>query len=625
MLQLRLWLTVVVIVLTGGLVLLLGTSALHERVMLPFEQLSTQAISALSGHLAKQAADSVDAATRASVDEEVRAAAKKGEMTPAADAALLARAGSAGAPAFALLVKPDGTIGARVGSEIALEGALTGLPAFADAATGVARDGLHIVSGKPIHLAAAPIYDGAALSAVVMLGWPYDAALAERLSQQVGAPIVLVVNDQRLGTGLADLTDEELQSRGSGVGALDLGPELGRLPKEIPIPFLLPDTGRYLLASLPVFGTEGSVSAVAGIDRNEAFRAIATAQVFVIIGALLLAILQMTLIVTTMRAVNKPIEVIVSHLSQVSQGNSVGILPEAALTGQFLRLGKQVNMILQMMPSAARPGAPLGALARNVDPAPSAPAPAPSLASAALAADGDLDSGLPPLGRNAPPAAPIGDINLGPPSPGSGSMPRAPSAPSASPPSGLSGLFDDNAPDPLAAFRVPPKGPSGPSAPSPGVTASAAPQNGHPAMGEPPPAAPMSPEATVMFQVPQELINESAQSPQRPPGPAAAAKMPANDARTVVAEVPQELLSAAAPRTNVTNVDEAHYREVYDKFVQTRVDCGEDTSDLTYERFVAKLLKNRQQIVEKHKAKSVRFQVYVKEGKAALRALPVRD
>ena len=36
-------------------------------------------------------------------------------------------------------------------------------------------------------------------------------------------------------------------------------------------------------------------------------------------------------------------------------------------------------------------------------------------------------------------------------------------------------------------------------------------------------------------------------------------------------------------------------------------------------------MKNRQQIIEKHKAKSVRFQVYVKEGKAALRALPVRE
>src|SRR5262249_41439801 len=157
-----------------------------------------------------------------------------------------------------------------------------------------------------------------------------------------------------------------------------------------------------------------------------------------------------------------------------------------------------------------------------------------------------------------------------------------------------------------------------------------------------------------MFQVPQELIAQSAQTgntgshkavtstgPQRPvssqtgpsvPSPAAGTNASlssssnhTDDARTVVAQVPQELLSAAAPRDGMSNADEQHYRDVYDKFVETRVQCGEDTSDLTYDRFVAKLLKNRQQIIEKHKAKSVRFQVYVKEGKAALRALPVRE
>lgn len=124
-----------------------------------------------------------------------------------------------------------------------------------------------------------------------------------------------------------------------------------------------------------------------------------------------------------------------------------------------------------------------------------------------------------------------------------------------------------------------------------------------------------------MFQVPQELLQQSATT--IPPPHAASSS---DDARTVVAAVPQELLSQAGPRADgLSNADEIHYREVYDKFLETRVQCREDTSDLTYDRFLAKLLKNRQQIVEKHKAKAVRFQVYVKEGKAALRALPVRE
>ena len=133
----------------------------------------------------------------------------------------------------------------------------------------------------------------------------------------------------------------------------------------------------------------------------------------------------------------------------------------------------------------------------------------------------------------------------------------------------------------------------------------------------------MQPEATVMFQMPEALLQaSSAPAPTPRPAPPAALL---DDNRTVVAQVPHELLAQVAPKNDVDAADEAHYKEVYEKFVQTRIECGEDTSDLTFDRFVSKLLKNRQQIIEKHKAKSVRFQVYAKDGKAALRALPVRD
>jgi uncharacterized protein len=95
--------------------------------------------------------------------------------------------------------------------------------------------------------------------------------------------------------------------------------------------------------------------------------------------------------------------------------------------------------------------------------------------------------------------------------------------------------------------------------------------------------------------------------------------------RTVVAQVPSELLSAAAPQQNVSADEDAHYRDVYQDFIRMRQRCGEDTDQLTYDRFVAKLMKNRQQIIDKYNSRSVRFQVYEKQGKAALRAVPVRD
>lgn len=610
-LQLRLWLTVVVIVVAGALVLVIGTSALYERVMLPFEMVSAQSLIAVKAARTLHGAEAVDAATAATVDPAVRGAAAglasgKTQLTPDAEAALLGRAGSQGAPTFALLVKPDGTIAAKAG-DAKLEGPLAGQQVFAEAATGVARDGLRFIDGVAWHLAGAPVYDGANLAAVVILGWPYDSAFADRLTQQIGAPVVLIAGGKRLGAALPELSVEQLATRGLGVGAVDVGPVPG------PLPLLVPDKTRFTLLSLPVFSGDDQLAIAVATDRNEALRALAYGQALVIAGTLLIALLQLVLVWSTMRAVSKPIEVIVNHLSQVSQGNSVGILPEAALSGQFLRLGKQVNMILQMMPSASRAGAPLGSLGS------SAPFGAPSMGapSAPPREAGDEFPSLAPPRTATPNAPPVGDINLG--------GAKGPTPASAGPPSALSSLFDDQGADPLAAFRVPPAGNASRGPPPAPVEAEAAESEALPPEFSDAPSA-MSPEATVMFQVPQELLNQSAQaSPAPPPARAPGGQKMADDARTVIAQVPQELLAAGAPRDGLTSADETHYKEVYTKFVETRVQCGEDTSDLTYDRFVAKLMKNRQQIVEKHKAKSVRFQVYVKEGKAALRALPVRD
>lgn len=100
---------------------------------------------------------------------------------------------------------------------------------------------------------------------------------------------------------------------------------------------------------------------------------------------------------------------------------------------------------------------------------------------------------------------------------------------------------------------------------------------------------------------------------------------------TRVADIPAELLQAAA-RPMTTPVprsrpppDEEHFHEVYLEFVAQRERCGESADGLTYERFATKLRKNRDQLVAKYACRTVRFQVYVKDGKAALKATPVKD
>jgi len=100
---------------------------------------------------------------------------------------------------------------------------------------------------------------------------------------------------------------------------------------------------------------------------------------------------------------------------------------------------------------------------------------------------------------------------------------------------------------------------------------------------------------------------------------------------TRVADIPQELLQASArpettpaPRAR-TPADEEHFHDVYREFVALREKCGESADGLTFDRFAVKLRKNRDQLMTKYGCRTVRFQVYVKDGKAALKATPVRS
>ncbi|HET8933666.1 MAG TPA: MXAN_5187 family protein [Polyangiales bacterium] len=76
---------------------------------------------------------------------------------------------------------------------------------------------------------------------------------------------------------------------------------------------------------------------------------------------------------------------------------------------------------------------------------------------------------------------------------------------------------------------------------------------------------------------------------------------------------------------NADTADQAnHFREVYQQYLSVRKDCGEAVDGLSYEKFELTLTKTRDQVLQKHPAKDVRFTVYVKEGKAALKAAPVK-
>jgi hypothetical protein len=103
---------------------------------------------------------------------------------------------------------------------------------------------------------------------------------------------------------------------------------------------------------------------------------------------------------------------------------------------------------------------------------------------------------------------------------------------------------------------------------------------------------------------------------------------------------PSEPMAAQAPPKNAfggleddilggdgeqTALVDPYFKSVYDQFVSVKQSCNEPTSGLTYQKFSEKLIKNRDDLMAKTGCKEVRFTVYVKDGKAALKATPVKE
>jgi hypothetical protein len=68
---------------------------------------------------------------------------------------------------------------------------------------------------------------------------------------------------------------------------------------------------------------------------------------------------------------------------------------------------------------------------------------------------------------------------------------------------------------------------------------------------------------------------------------------------------------------------DAELHQVFQQFVETKHRCGEPVEGLTYDKFVGKLKANREQLLQRYGCREIRFSVYVKDGKAALKATPV--
>ena len=98
-----------------------------------------------------------------------------------------------------------------------------------------------------------------------------------------------------------------------------------------------------------------------------------------------------------------------------------------------------------------------------------------------------------------------------------------------------------------------------------------------------------------------------------------------DDDATMVGSVPADILAQATGEGRIAAEEMGEWLSVYDDFVRMKRQCGEPDDGLTFEKFSHTLKKNRDQLVSRHAVRRVKFSVYVKEGRASLKATPVRE
>jgi hypothetical protein len=195
-------------------------------------------------------------------------------------------------------------------------------------------------------------------------------------------------------------------------------------------------------------------------------------------------------------------------------------------------------------------------------------------------------------------------------------------------------------PPPPSEFRFQDIAPPAPRTPPPRPAAPPSYRAVAPPVAPPPPIPqatppPFSPNAAPPYPQPASAYAPPAAA-YAPPAPAYAPTVPSAAPRIPPAS---ESYSEPIPRASLSFDDdilgnatallppraEPHFKQIFDQFVSVKRSCNESTTGLVYEKFAEKLVKNRDDLMRKTGCREVRFTVYVKDGKAALKATPVKD
>ncbi|MCY1032696.1 cell division protein FtsK [Corallococcus sp. BB11-1] len=578
--------------------------------------------------------------------------------------------------AVVAVVSGDASFHARAGAEPSSDAALLDVPALARAGTSVvdAFGAPHVFTAVPL-LWSGEATQVPALTLVVGAPLVADTTLQGALDASGVAALGLVQGDKVVGGVGAEKARLEGSLPKLGAGAKDTVLETGSLQALGPVQLPVFTQGDAMGGQAPLFvgarraldGTPYEVVAIAGTAATLApLAAYQHTALLALAGLLLLSLVWMALMGGGRRASSD----------------------EAVATGNGDTLGWSAAMAAQTAPAAAPVAVapPVSAVsAPQADPfgAPMSAEPVSNPFGAAMPSEPVSNPFASAAGAQStgPAADPFGSADAFP-------FPSAPADPFSMPPAQASGSQADpfSMPPPSAApmpspYSAPPPVAAAPLA-DPFAGVESFPFPSPPAAYPPPAAEPFTPPPAYAHGAPMPFENSAA--PNEPiaqaaprhggafafedqptaayslqqaanPFALAAAQSPdpdSNPETTRVAAIPRELLQAstrptseaipmppprnsglqAIPLPGAGNTaaaaalqEEQHFQDVFREFVTTRERCGELADGLTYDKFVQKLRKNKEQLVTKYACKTVRFQVYVKEGKAALKATPVKD
>jgi hypothetical protein len=94
--------------------------------------------------------------------------------------------------------------------------------------------------------------------------------------------------------------------------------------------------------------------------------------------------------------------------------------------------------------------------------------------------------------------------------------------------------------------------------------------------------------------------------------------------RPAIADLQQAPAGDGARGDGAMEDEETQWRRVYQEFVALKRKLGEPTQKLTYEKFRGTLQRNKDALMQRHHCQRVKFRVYEKQGRAALKASPVK-